>query len=67
MRSDKPFGIGMDDDFIKIKNRIREQFDSMPLTLVTKDNHGFPISDMIRQVRYDLLKKYAPKKLKKNY
>ena len=39
----------------------------MPLTLTTEDNHNYPASDKIREIRIELLKKYAPKKLAQNY
>ena len=63
----KPFGEGMDDNFLDIRNRIRTQWDSMPLNLVNGDGDKFPISDVIRKERIELLKKYAPKKNVKNY
>lgn len=62
--SGKPFGEGMQDDFEVIKQRINTQFASMPLTLWDDNNHGYPASDLIRQTRKDLLKKYAPESLK---
>lgn len=58
----KPFGIGQDDDFIAIKNRIREQMSTMPLTLETEENHNYPTSDRITKVRKELMHKYAPSK-----
>jgi len=54
----KPFGIGQDDDFIVIKNRIREQFDSMPNSLETETNGNYPASQEILNQRIDLLYKY---------
>lgn len=63
----KPFGEGMDDDFLTIKNRIRTQWDLMPLNLTTPTNHNYPASKAILEKRIELLAKYAPKKNKKNY
>lgn len=63
----EPFKSGYDDDFMVIKQRIQEQWDSMPLNLSTEDNHHYPASDEIKKVRIQLLKKYAPKKLAQNY
>lgn len=63
----EPFKSGYDDDFNIIKGRIQEQWDSMPLNLSTEDNHHYPASDEIKEVRIQLLKKYAPKKLAQNY
>lgn len=57
-RIQKPFGIGQDDDFITIKNRIHEQFDSMPLSLETEENGNYPASIVILQERVSLLEKY---------
>jgi len=57
----------MDDNFLDIRNRIRTQWDTMPLNLVNSDGDKFPISDAIREQRIKLLKKYAPKKNVKNY
>jgi nicotinamide phosphoribosyltransferase len=66
-RLEKPFGIGQDDDFIPIKNRIDEQFSTMPLTLTTESNHNYPASDLILQKRYELLEKYSPSRNKNDY
>ena len=63
----KPFGEGMDDNFLDIRTRIRTQWNTMPLNLVNSDGDKFPISDAIRNERIRLLKKYAPKKNVKNY
>jgi len=63
----KPFGPGQDDDFLTIRNRIKTQFNSMPLTLKTKNNHNYPASDKILEIRKLLLEKYAPNKDKNNY
>ena len=59
-RTTKPFGAGQDDDFVPIKTRIREQFDSMPLNLDTP--HGAPASDAVVAERQRLVLKYAPEK-----
>jgi len=61
----KPFGVGQDDDFIQIKNRIRTQFPSMALDLDT--TRGAPASDAILATRIELIKKYAPSKNIANY
>jgi nicotinamide phosphoribosyltransferase len=63
---EKPFGEGMDDYFIDVRNRIRTQWDSMPLDLTDGDNR-YPATDKVLQKRIELLKKYAPKKNVKNY
>lgn len=63
----KPFGIGQDDDFSVIKNRLDEQFNSMPLTLKSDTNHNFPASDLIISKRKELLVKNAPDKNVNNY
>lgn len=57
-RLEKPFGIGQDDDFLTIKNRIREQFDNMPLSLETKENANYPASETILNDRIELLDRY---------
>jgi nicotinamide phosphoribosyltransferase len=62
IRTYKPFGIGQDDDFPVIKDRIRHQMATMPLSLETKDNHNYPASDSIMRVKQELLIKYAPNK-----
>jgi hypothetical protein len=62
-----PFKTGYDDDFNVIKDRITKQWDMMPKSLSTEDNHNYPASDEIKKVRIQLLKKYAPKKLAQNY
>lgn len=53
----KPFGIGQDDDFIIIKDRLRYQFDNMPLSLV-KGNNKYPASRMLLDMRENLLNMY---------
>lgn len=58
----KPFGEGQDDDFLTIKARIKEQMKTMPLSLTTDENHNYPASDKIFEVKKELLKKYAPLK-----
>lgn len=63
----KPFGEGMDDNFLDIRSRIRREWEVMPLNLVNSSGDKFPISDAIRNERIKLLKKYAPKKNVKNY
>ena len=63
---EKPFGEGMDDYFIDVRNRIRTQWDSMPLDLTDGDNR-YPATGKVLQKRIELLKKYAPKKNVKNY
>jgi len=63
----EPFKEGFMDDFNTIKARIFDQMETMPLTLSTEDNHNYPASDKIKEVRVQLLKKYAPKKLAQNY
>lgn len=62
-----PFKEGYMDDFNIIKARISEQMDKMPLSLSTEENHNYPASDKIKEIRIELLKKYAPKKLAQNY
>lgn len=63
----EPFGEGMNDNFLDIRARIREQWDSMPLNLTSATNHNYPASDAILDERRRLLAKYAPKKQAKNY
>jgi len=58
----KPFGEGQDDSFIEIKARIKEQMKNMPLSLGTPENHNFPASDEVMEVKQQLLIKYAPNK-----
>lgn len=60
--TNKPFGIGQDDNFLIIKSRIKEQMNSMPLTLETGLNHNYPASDLVIQTKQELLTKYAPNK-----
>ena len=66
-RIEKPFGPGQDDDFSRIRFRIKCEMDTMPLNLETETNHNFPASQQIIDTRKELLRKYAPKKLEKNY
>lgn len=63
----KPFGVGQDDDFPTIKINIKTQMATMPLTLETEENHNYPASNIITEVRKHLLDKYAPAKNKNNY
>ena len=58
----KPFGDGQDDDFLTIRDNIKNQMKSMPLSLGTVDNHNYPASQEITEVRKQLLEKYAPNK-----
>ena len=61
IRLDKPFDIVQEEDFAPtIKNRVRDNFSKMPLNLNT--SHGAPASDLLIQMRNDLIKKYAPGK-----
>lgn len=62
----KPFGVGQDDNFLDIRDRIRFEWDNMPLSLVRDDNK-YPASDRILDERRRLLAKYAPKKNVNNY
>lgn len=57
-RINKPFGIGQDDDFLTIKNRIRVQFDNMPNSLETIENGNYPASEIVLNDRIELLNKY---------
>lgn len=66
-RTEKPFGPGMDDDFLAIQNRIKEQMNSMPKSLRTDDNHGYPASRKVLDKRLELLQEYAPDKEATNY
>jgi nicotinamide phosphoribosyltransferase len=58
---------GMMDDWNVIKQRSHEQFDTMPLTMVSDENHGYPASEEMLDVRRQLLAKYAPDKEAINY
>lgn len=58
-----PFGEGQDDDFTVIKNNIRSQMKTMPLSIGDSYNHNYPSSDEINKVRSELLIKYAPNKI----
>ncbi len=64
-----PFGIngGQEDDFNVIKARIDNQFEFMPLTLKTDNNHNYPASDKILNIRRKLLNKYDPSKNGSDY
>jgi nicotinamide phosphoribosyltransferase len=57
-RINEPFGVGQDDDFLTIKNRIREQFDNMPNSLETVENANYPASETVLNDRIELLNKY---------
>ncbi len=59
----KPFGVGQDDDFITIKNRIKEQMACMPLTLESDENKNYPASEAVLKLKQELLIKYAPSKI----
>jgi len=60
----KPFGDCLFDDvyFLTVKNRIRQEMSKMPLSLRTDDNHNYPASDTIMDVRARLMHEYAPSK-----
>jgi nicotinamide phosphoribosyltransferase len=63
----EPFKFGYDYDNNDIRNLIKEQLASMPLTLSTDDNHNYPATDAVKAKRIELLKENAPKKLAQNY
>lgn len=63
----KPFGDIMDENFLDVKERINLEFDSIPLTLETEENHNYPASREVLDLRLKLLEKYAPTKNKNNY
>lgn len=63
----EPFKEGFGNSFQVIKERIRTQMLTMPKSLTTDDNHNYPATDKVRDVRIALLKEYAPKKLAQNY
>lgn len=63
----KPYGPGYDFTFQEKQARMREQMSFMPLTLATEENLNFPITDTLRELRRQILKANAPKKLAKNY
>ncbi len=52
------FGVGYEDSFTTIKNRLRFGFDKMPPTLETQYNHNYPISDKILEEKNKLFNKY---------
>lgn len=56
----KPFGEGQEHDFVQIKNRMNEQFKNMPLSMTTEENHNFPISEKLHNIREALVEKYKP-------
>ena len=61
------FDGGMLDSFVTIKERSHEQFDTMPKSLGTIENHNYPASDEVIAERKRLLTKYAPDKDTANY
>ena len=61
LRREKPFDIGQEENFVTIKNRVRNNFSKMPLNLDTP--HGAPVSDLLVQMRRDLVMEYAPEKI----
>ena len=61
-RFEKPFGIGQDDNFLAIRDRLK-LFETMPLTLETVENKNYPSSQEIVKARLKLMKKYAPSKV----
>ncbi len=63
----EPFKKAFGEDFNTIKSRIELQMSISPKSLTDEDNHNYPASDKIKQIRIQLLKKYAPKKLIQNY
>lgn len=63
----EPFKEGFGEGFLVKQKRIIEEMKTMPLTLTTEENHNYPCSDKVRNLRLKLLKKYAPKKLAQNY
>lgn len=67
LNRNKPFGIGQDDDFLTIKNRINEQFSFMPLTLKTVHNHNYPASDKLLNIRKEILSRYDSTKNTSDY
>lgn len=66
-RLEKPFGVGQDDDFLTNKARIQKQMKTMPLSLVSPENHNYPITEAVLNMRRELLQKYAPIKKTDNY
>jgi len=57
-RIEEPYGVGQDDDFLTIKARIKEQFNSMPNSLETAENKNYPASKFVLDTREALLNKY---------
>lgn len=53
----KPFGVGQDSDFLEIKDRIRNEFDTMPKTI-----KKYPATKKVLDKRLEILKKHAPDK-----
>ena len=62
---EKPFGIGQEENFVTIKSRVRNEFHKMPLNIDT--HNGAPISDLVSEMRKDLIRKYDPTKDLNNY
>lgn len=54
VRTEKPFSIGMDDNFDIIQNRIMIEFDNMPKNL-RRDDESFPATDYIIKERDRIL------------
>jgi len=57
-RIEEPFSVGQDDDFFTIKNRIKTQFASYPMSLESAENKNYPASKFILETREELLNKY---------
>ncbi|MEO6301623.1 MAG: hypothetical protein ABIP51_00495 [Bacteroidia bacterium] len=63
----EPFREGYESNFNVIQERIKQQMKDMPKSLSTDSNHSVPATDLVKENRIALLKKYAPKKLAQNY
>ena len=61
------FQQGMMDTWEQIRDRSHVEFDNMPKTLWTDENHGYPASNMLLDIRRELLAKYAPDKQASDY
>jgi nicotinamide phosphoribosyltransferase len=57
-RINEPFGVGQDDDFLTVKERIKTQFATMPNSLETEENKNYPASMRVLNTRELLLIKY---------
>ena len=57
-RIEEPYGVGMDDDFLVVKDRIQNDFDNMPLD-ITENATRFPTSDCMTKVRLELTEKMS--------